>query len=814
MSYIKFSPDLFLEKQELNRFKKFLDDDGFRAFLLANSLRFGLVDKQYYKGSLQNEFLNGEITEGAALTISNNAISAIDSSGNFISKDAQVNIATTPDSNWYWVKIKHKFSSVEKGVVAIDINGNLTGDANCRFLEVLRGQPNFPARIKFVGSTGNLLEYDVLDVIDDQNAILDNSSFTAESDLQYIVIGTFTPTSVPADTDKEIFQYDSCEFTLVQETIANNRPTFIEGTEFFLARIKNNGSTLVIQDKRTDFWQVKADFFANNIWQNSIVNFGIEKVKFNDQKSTRDKNVVYLSWTFRSTNYSINSNLNIVTIVGGQGGRYKTVNDFFDGDFDGYRLYTTDGTYSIVKSSIKTGGQINLYLDTLDIDKYSTDGGTTFTSDEIVLTPDAEEIQVICKAQEDVSQSSIHIDESQLSDQIFDFPINTSLAKFELLVYSETQCLFEISYRLKHTDVYGKEWTMQGDTSFGYYTEKAFDSTGNFLPIVNSNTYGANLAGGYIVTYSSNLLKLQLSSSAYSVQIAKLDIGDKLGVDTSLLTNATPQRTFIIGTDRQYQHFDGVGLTLSADMFLIISDLRADGSPVVNGNTFLLHFQHQIFLNTFKLRIVQDFVNPTSYTLIKDIDVPETDFINNSDKGLFVRVTFDGGKWIINSTNEVYITQLQYQIIPPMQADIASLLPILTAWTNYTVVNADMTCSPGTWTLGAGNGNIKYKKNGKTVTLDFEMNGTNFSTASTGQAVLAIPAGAGVPTRTFSGNGIFANVSFPTYNTPPDLGENSVRVEARADGKMYINYYNSALVNFYTNGTNCVIKGQVTFEIS
>src|SRR3954471_2607950 len=108
MSYLKFSTGLFLEKLELQRMKKFLDDEGFRYFLLANSLRFGLIKRQHFYTDIQNsgaltkpfEFLNGLVTEGAALSLDYNEISAINSDGQLLYLPAG-NIVTNADNNWY-----------------------------------------------------------------------------------------------------------------------------------------------------------------------------------------------------------------------------------------------------------------------------------------------------------------------------------------------------------------------------------------------------------------------------------------------------------------------------------------------------------------------------------------------------------------------------------------------------------------------------------------------------------------------------------------------------------------------------------------
>ena len=186
MSNFKFSTGLLLEKAELERFKKFLQEDGYINYFLQNSVKFGLV-----KNDIDNTFNNGKITEGASLSINQAEINAFDSSGNFIYKASENNITVPNDSAWYWVKISHQVNNQETGTYSIDVNGNLVcTSADGELLSILRGQPNFPSRVKLIDSVSNTLEYDVLEVVDDNNAVL-QGSFVAESDLKLVVVGTF-----------------------------------------------------------------------------------------------------------------------------------------------------------------------------------------------------------------------------------------------------------------------------------------------------------------------------------------------------------------------------------------------------------------------------------------------------------------------------------------------------------------------------------------------------------------------------------------------------------------------------------------------
>jgi len=190
MSELKFSPNLFLEKIELDRLKKFVDTDGFRNFLLQNSNTFGLVRKE------NETFINGLVQEDIGLTIKINPITAFDKNGKLISYPAVEQLAIPADSNYYWVKVAYQTTVEEKGTFSIDSSGNLVcTSADAELLTILRGQPNFPSRIAFTNASNNILEYDVLEVIDNNNAVL-QGSFISEADLKIAVIGTFSPGSV------------------------------------------------------------------------------------------------------------------------------------------------------------------------------------------------------------------------------------------------------------------------------------------------------------------------------------------------------------------------------------------------------------------------------------------------------------------------------------------------------------------------------------------------------------------------------------------------------------------------------------------
>lgn len=243
MAYLKFSENLFLGKQELQHFKEFLDNSGFRKFFEISIANYGVVQNAigsftHFQTQIGTNTNSIKVLAGLA----------IDSNVQMITLPTIDNIALPANSNWYWVKISYAASSLESGVFSVDSAGNLTG-VGSSLLSILRGMPNIPSRIKFPNATLNTGEYDVNTVTNNSSATL-SGSFVNESNLTLSVIGSFAADAVPLSGDKNIFQYDSCSMTLVLETVLNTPPTLISGLEFVIARVQNTGSGYNIQDKR------------------------------------------------------------------------------------------------------------------------------------------------------------------------------------------------------------------------------------------------------------------------------------------------------------------------------------------------------------------------------------------------------------------------------------------------------------------------------------------------------------------------------------------------------------------------------------
>lgn len=634
MSQLRFVPDLFLEVVELERFRQFLDDNGFRKNVVDNSVSFGLIknngDLSFSNGRVERDLDNALNQK----TIKINALKAINSDGLFIVRDIVNNIPVPADNNWYWVRIKHQYLSQEKGNVSIDAAGNLTG-VGTEFTKIFRGMPNFPTRVRLLNSINNTLEYDVLEVTDDTHAVLvhpsvsisGNVAFAAENNLAIQIIGTFTPGVAIPSANKTPFQYDSCSFELIVESIANTRPSFVEGQEFYLARVKVINGNLVIQDKRIEYWETKGSDQTIAIDRGVNPLIGVEAIKWQNLSNTGDRNIVELAWGMRSTNWSVDSSQNIVTLFGSSiGGSFKTIDDFTDGDFNGWRLYTTNGKYARIINSLKQGSAINCYVDVLDVDNFSNDGGTTFTSTEVLATPDCDEVEI-----KFIPEPTDNV-QNVLDNDKFTFPVNTPIARCLPTVYKDPTCLYNIQYRYKANKEFS-EWRTINPGK--YYTEASFKDNGELKPASDRVEYI------YSTSPTAGFVQLTISPNAYKKFQNVVFKGDIIGVNT--ISNFSPGQVLElkVNIDKRYQYITG-NISLTDDVYISLSSTGA-----VAGNEFRIHFEcESLTLGEKKILILDNYSGGT-LNIVKELTQADMYQMLNQDGGIVINCVFDdNGKWI------------------------------------------------------------------------------------------------------------------------------------------------------------------------
>ena len=190
MSRLKFSSNLFLEVNELQRFNKFLEEDGWKRAMKAITKNFGIVE------NASNSYFKVTARSGSNSVIVINSGIAFDSNMDAIimSDDLELSVGNTGSKRW--VILSRAVSNEEQGTVSINSDGSLSG-IGTEFTKVLRGQPNFPVKVKF-NSTSNNGEYEVVSVTSDTSALL-SGSFVNQSNMKYSVIGTFTPGFQPIE---------------------------------------------------------------------------------------------------------------------------------------------------------------------------------------------------------------------------------------------------------------------------------------------------------------------------------------------------------------------------------------------------------------------------------------------------------------------------------------------------------------------------------------------------------------------------------------------------------------------------------------
>lgn len=238
MSRLKFSSNLFLEVNELQRFNKFLEEDGWKRAMKAISKNFGIVE------NASNSYFKVTARSGSNSVIVINAGIAFDSNMDAIvmTDDLELSVGNTGSNRW--VILSRAVTNEEQGTVSINSDGSLSG-IGTEFTKVLRGQPNFPVKVKF-NSKSNNGEYEVVSVTSDTSALL-SGSFVNQSNIKYSVVGTFTPGFQPTEDNKMIYEYDSYNIEVVD---SEDRPAVSED-EFILAMISFDASgSMNVSDER------------------------------------------------------------------------------------------------------------------------------------------------------------------------------------------------------------------------------------------------------------------------------------------------------------------------------------------------------------------------------------------------------------------------------------------------------------------------------------------------------------------------------------------------------------------------------------
>ena len=235
MSKLKISENLFLEVAELNRLVKFLSDDGYKRVLKSIINQYGIVrntGNTFFKVTQKN---TGVVTINAGL--------AFDSNLDAIVMKTDLDLAVSDTGVRRWLILSRSVHNWEEGTVSVTVDGALNG-IGTHFTEILRGQPNFPTKVKF-NSANNTGEYEVVSVTSDSQAIL-SGSFVAESGKQFSVVGTFTPGFVPTPENKQIYEFDGYNIRIQDSA---DKPE-VGSDEFILGYVYYENGIMYVFDER------------------------------------------------------------------------------------------------------------------------------------------------------------------------------------------------------------------------------------------------------------------------------------------------------------------------------------------------------------------------------------------------------------------------------------------------------------------------------------------------------------------------------------------------------------------------------------
>lgn len=270
MAQINVNRNTFLEKEEVMNMQSFLQNSLLGKILIAGSYTFGIVTnnpKKFDPDFVTNDdFIDNKVfevevgTQGGTIKILPGM--AVNALGQVINLTSIYDNLTVPSNSvYYWLKVGYSTKNYENGLVSINQKGVVTGTVD--FSGKVRGQSGkTPVAIRFMKDDGsqplNNGVYEIVNVIDNKNLVLTSElDFVAESNLQVIILGTIPLGKVFTDKQLEgLYTYDYYTFSLVQEATLEQPPTK-SSNEFYLARVRNNGGTVSIDNTvKSEFWSL------------------------------------------------------------------------------------------------------------------------------------------------------------------------------------------------------------------------------------------------------------------------------------------------------------------------------------------------------------------------------------------------------------------------------------------------------------------------------------------------------------------------------------------------------------------------------
>lgn len=391
MSKLKISSNLFLEVNELQRFNKFIEEDGWKRAMKAITKNFGIVEND------SNNYFKVTAKTGSNSVIIINAGLAFDSNMDAIvmESDLELTIANTGQNRW--VILSRGITNNEKGTVNINTDGSLSG-IDTEFTKVLRGQPNFPVKVKF-NSTKNTEEYEVVSVSSDTSALVSGYSFVSENRIKYSVIGTFTPGFQPNDENKLIYEYDHYKISIID---SEDRPSISED-EFILSMISfDESGSMSVSDERINHMfnnpyiqSYYSDNFTNPIV--SLLSVGVIGGYATNSSVGEFEMIIEHGYSVTEFEMITDSTRNIFKITEGNS-NYLGTGDIPDGLFKGWILLNRSNMkYALISDNTNK----SLLIKNFDSSIIKSSGN------DFVIVPNCNEIEYEIKVSNNVDRSNI-----------------------------------------------------------------------------------------------------------------------------------------------------------------------------------------------------------------------------------------------------------------------------------------------------------------------------------------------------------------------------------------------------------------------
>ena len=392
MSRLKFSSNLFLEVNELQRFKEFLEDDGWKRALKAITKSFGIVE------NASNSYFKVTQRAGSNTVVVINAGIASDSNMDAIVMEDDLELSVGNTGQNRWIILSRAVTNQEQGTVSVNTDGSLSGN-NTEFTKVLRGQPNFPVKVKFIDSKQNTNEYEVVSVTSDTSALL-AGAFVNQSNMHYAVVGTFTPGFQPTDENKFIYEYDSYTISIVDSA---DRPAVSED-EFILAMVNFNANgSMNVEDERIN------SMFNNPYTQSDTVNTvsdplasllstGIIGGQFAEKDQNADIELI-LEHGYTVTRHELitTSTSNTFNILTGES-NFLGTGDIPDGMFRGWLLVNrANMKYAVIDDNTNK----SLFISNLNTSMILDNGN------DFIIVPNVKEIEYEVKLSSNIDRPQI-----------------------------------------------------------------------------------------------------------------------------------------------------------------------------------------------------------------------------------------------------------------------------------------------------------------------------------------------------------------------------------------------------------------------